>query len=114
MKFEIKQPCAECPFRRDVHPYLRRAGEIRDQMNDDHFWFACHRTTGQMRGRRVRPAEQSHCAGLMRVLWRMKRPNVAMRLALLYKLITVEQLEQRRPAVFRTLDAFAAHHGAER
>jgi hypothetical protein len=110
LKFEIKRPCPHCPFRRDCSPFLRRAGEIRDQMSDDHFWFACHETTGAKGGRRVKPENQSHCAGLMKVLWRMRRPNIAMRLALTFKMITVEQLEERRPAVFRSLAEFARHH----
>lgn len=110
MKFLIKRPCDACPFRRDSNPFLRRAGEIRDQMKDDHFWFACHETTGAKRGRRIKPTEQSHCAGLMKVLWKMRRPNIAMRLALTFKMITVEQLQERRPAVFRNLDEFAKHH----
>jgi hypothetical protein len=110
VKFEIKRPCPECPFRRDCSPFLRRAGEIRDQMRDDHYWFACHQTTGAKGGKRIKPAEQSHCAGLMKVLWKERRPNVAMRLAILFKLVTIEQLEERRPAVFRNLDEFARHH----
>jgi hypothetical protein len=110
LKFEIKRPCACCPFRRDCNPFLRRADEVRRQMSDDTYWFACHETTGAKSGRRIRPAEQSHCAGLMKVLWKMRRPNIAMRLALHFKLITVEQLEERRPAVFRNLDQFARHH----
>lgn len=110
MKFDIKRPCAECPFRTDCHPYLRRAPQIAEQMKDDQNWFACHQTTGAMHGKRIRKENQSHCAGLMGVLWRERRMNVAMRLALVYKMITVEQLEAEQP-VFKSLDEFAAHHG---
>lgn len=114
MKFEIKRPCAECPFRRDCSPYLRRANEIRDQMRDDHYWFACHETTGAKGGRRVKPAEQSHCMGLAKVLWRERNLNIAMRLALTFGLLTVEQLDAKRPAVFRNLDEFVKHHWEKR
>lgn len=109
MKFEIKRPCADCPFRTDCNPFLRRAPEIRRQMRDDHFWFACHETTGAKGGRRVKPANQSHCAGLMGVLWRERNPNIAMRMALAFKLITIEQLESISQ-VFNNLDEFVAHH----
>jgi hypothetical protein len=113
MKFEIKRPCAECPFRADVHPYLRRAGEIARQMKNDHFWFACHHTTGAMEGKRIKPENQSHCAGLMGVLWNARRPNIAMRLAVLTKKISLKELDVMKKPVFKNLAAFVAHHRRE-
>lgn len=112
MKFEIKRPCENCPFRRDVHPFLRRAKQIAKQMQDDHNWFACHKTTGMESGKRTKARDQSHCAGLMGVLWRMGRPNIAMRLALLFKMITVKQLEAPQP-VFDSLEEFERHHARQ-
>jgi hypothetical protein len=79
-------------------------------MRDDHNWFACHETTGMKTGKRVKRADQSHCAGLMKVLWREGIPNIAMRIALIYKFITVEQLEAKKPPVFRSLAEFEKHH----
>lgn len=115
MQFKIKRPCEGCPFRCDVHPYLRaeRAAELAAQLSDDNYWFACHVTTGVKRGRRIKAADQSHCAGAMRVLWRQGAPNIAMRLALTFKLITVEDLSGTKPPVFRSLKEFAAHHGGK-
>jgi hypothetical protein len=109
MQFNIKRPCSACPFRSDVAPFLHRAPRIAKQLKDDHFWFACHETTGIKSGKRVNPANQSHCAGAMMVLWKSGMANIAMRLALVYKMITREQLEQDVP-VFASLDEFAAHH----
>lgn len=43
------------------------------------------------------------------VLWKSGMANIAMRLALIYQMITREQLEQDVP-VFASLDEFAAHH----
>lgn len=111
MKFEIKRPCSHCPFRADVHPYLRRAPEIAAQMRDDRNWFMCHSTTTEGTGKRVKRADTSHCMGLARVLWREGNPNVAMRLALAFKLITIRQLEETKPPVFGSLAAFVKHHG---
>jgi hypothetical protein len=109
MQFKIKRPCESCPFRKDVSPFLHRAPQIVTQLEDDYFWFACHETTGMKSGKRVKPEKQSHCAGAMMVLWKSGTANIAMRLALLYKLITREQLEQD-VAVFDSLEEFAAHH----
>jgi len=46
----------------------------------------------------------------MKVLWREGIPNIAMRIALIYKFITVEQLEAKKPPVFRSLAEFEKHH----
>lgn len=29
MKFDLKSPCSNCPFRRDINPYLNKA-RVRD------------------------------------------------------------------------------------
>jgi hypothetical protein len=79
-------------------------------MKDDTFWFACHQTTGMKHGKRVRPANQSMCAGLMGVQWRMGRLSVAARIALFANMITVGDLKACAKKTFRTLDAFAKHH----
>ena len=46
MKHELSHPCKDCPFRTDVHPYLRE-GRVREIskgiLRGDSFW--CHRTT---------------------------------------------------------------------
>lgn len=110
MKFDIKKPCANCPFRTDIAPFLNRGPEIAKSLSDDHNWFACHQTTPAGTGKRIKRADQSHCAGAMMVLWREGNPNIAMRLALLTKMITREQLEAPAP-VFNSLEEFAAVNG---
>lgn len=56
MKFLVKSPCADCPFRASCHPFLRRAYAIARELRDDTRWFACHETTGVKHGRRVKGA----------------------------------------------------------
>jgi len=112
MKFDIKRPCATCPFRTDVAPFLHRGPQLAEQLGDDHFWFACHYSTGMIHGKRVKKAEQSQCAGSTMVLWREARPNIAMRIALIAGMITPAQLEAEAP-VFNSLEEFAAHHEGE-
>jgi len=113
MKFKIKTPCADCPFRTDSNPFLRRAPQLRHQLRNDQNWFACHETTGVKNGKRIKPADQSHCAGAMGVLWNEGNPNLAMRLALAFKLITVKQLDKMQP-VFQSLDDFVRHHAGRK
>jgi hypothetical protein len=109
VQFKIKRPCDGCPFRTDRAPFLRRAATLAKQLSDDSFWFACHETTGVKKGRRIKPENQSQCAGSMIVLWRQGRPNIAMRIALTYKMIRVSDLNAPAP-VFNSLAEFAAHH----
>lgn len=58
----------------------------------------------------MKPEDQSHCAGLMGVLWNEGIANVAMRLALWAKLITVRQLNACSKLTFRSLAEFSKHH----
>jgi hypothetical protein len=112
MRFDIKRPCAHCPFRKDVPGYLHRerASELARQLVDDDLsWFACHETTGVKGGKRVKRSDQSHCMGAAMVLWRQGMPNVATRIALASKLLRVEDLNVSAP-VFDSMDQFAKHH----
>jgi hypothetical protein len=114
MQFKIQRPCEHCPFRKDVRPFLtaERAAELRDTLRDDQRWFACHETTGVKGGKRVRAADQSHCAGAMFVLLNEGNQNVAMRLAHVFKLIDIVEMKgtAKRSTAFRNLDQFAKHH----
>jgi hypothetical protein len=112
MKFDIKKPCQNCPFRLD-QPVPLRAGRAREIGNmlthDDMSWFPCHETTGVKKHRRVKRENQSHCAGAMIMLWRMRMPNVAMRLALAFGKISVQNLDCTIP-VASSCDEFINHH----
>lgn len=112
MKFAIKKPCVDCPFRRAVFPYLHNAPVIARALQDDHNWFACHETTGAMTDTEVPVSEHSHCMGAMRVLWRTQLTNIAMRIALACDLLKREDLDAPEPAVFESLEQFEAHHEA--
>jgi len=43
----MKKPCPQCPFRRDVKPYLHpdRAAEMAYAAQNPHSSFICHKTT---------------------------------------------------------------------
>ena len=46
VNFNLKRPCANCPFRTDIRPFLRRdqAQQIADSLLDQQQTFACHKT----------------------------------------------------------------------
>lgn len=83
MKFSMKTPCPECPFRSDVKPYLRveRVEEIIEAITDHQQTFACHKTTKfDDYGEHLSSASEQHCAGALIFLERIKRPNQMMRI----------------------------------
>jgi hypothetical protein len=88
MKFDLKAPCRECPFRTDVRPYLRpgRVREILDAIIGRQQTFACHKTVdysgaedGESDG--VVGDNSQNCAGALILLEKIERPNQMMRIA---------------------------------
>lgn len=83
MKFDMKTPCLQCPFRSDVHLYISadRAEEILDAITNGGQTFACHKTTEFADdGEHVPSAGEQHCAGALILLEKIERPNQMMRI----------------------------------
>lgn len=87
--FNLKKPCANCPFRKEGAIELRPGrvkGIVKDLKRDDHSIFVCHKTLDSK--------QVSACMGALGYLWREgRRMPVMARLALVYGLITKEDLE---------------------
>lgn len=107
MNFNLKRPCANCPFRTDIPAFLTkgRARQIMDGLVHEQGTFVCHKTTvhdeesddGEMLA--VRKSE--HCAGAMILLERIEKPNQMMRIAERVRLYDRTKLEMDSP-VFKT------------
>ena len=89
MKFDMKRPCAKCPFRNDITPYLRvdRIEEIIDAITRLQQTFACHETTvpsdsddDDDDGEMIVTKDNQHCAGALIFLEHMEAPNQMMRI----------------------------------
>ncbi len=65
----MKKPCAHCPFRRDVRPYLRpeRAVDIAHSALNPYSDFSCHKTTesDEESGERYATNASKTCAGFL-------------------------------------------------
>lgn len=64
MRFTLKRPCNNCPFRTDVFPYLHtmRAHDIATTQET----FTCHKTLEHDDdGELVRVPDSIHCAGFL-------------------------------------------------
>ena len=108
MHFGLKRPCANCPFRTDIPPFLHpeRAQGICDAMlvADESFW--CHKTidySEDSEGSITRKTQ--HCAGAMILLEKLDRPNQLMRIAERLGMYDRTQLDMAAP-VFDRPDAF--------
>lgn len=67
MKYELRSPCDNCPFRKDGGIRLR-AGRVRELIaatGNPGGEFACHKTTRDKDDRRIATAESQHCAGAL-------------------------------------------------
>lgn len=83
MKFELTRPCAKCPFRNDIKPYLlsARIAEITEGLLGD-LTFSCHETNSEDDdGDTVETKDSQHCAGALIFLEKLDRPNQMMRIA---------------------------------
>jgi len=85
MKYDLKAPCKDCPFRTDVKPYLKpeRAQEICEALVQYQQTFACHKTTvpdDDDDSDNVATSSSQHCAGAMIMLEHMELPNQMMRI----------------------------------
>lgn len=89
--FRLKQPCADCPFRRRGAIPLEpgRLADIKASLlEDDHMSFSCHKTVHGPRGgdwtddgQYLPSGHEAMCAGAAAFLMRHQRPSVAMRIA---------------------------------
>lgn len=90
MRFDLKRPCDNCPFRRKGGVrYLapRRVAEITHAMLDSQgSTFACHKTTVESEddegmSRRETTSNSQHCAGALIFAEKNGNANQAMRIA---------------------------------
>ncbi|MBE0467986.1 MAG: hypothetical protein IBX55_00460 [Methyloprofundus sp.] len=74
----LTKPCKNCPFRKDIRPYLfkDRAKEISDSLVKEGKGFPCHKTVDYADIDNREDREQ--CAGAMIMLRKMGRENTLM------------------------------------
>lgn len=83
MKFDLRRPCPQCPFRSDIAAFLTpgRVREITNTMIRQQGTFACHKTTAHDDdGEHCPSSSEQHCAGALIFLERLGRPNQMMRI----------------------------------
>lgn len=78
MRFDLKQPCDQCPFRADVKPFLTasRAKELTGYMQKDKT-FPCHKIAHGNTKKR----DWQHCAGAEIMTVKEEIPNAMLQIA---------------------------------
>ena len=106
MKYDLKRPCADCPFRSDIRAYLHpdRAREIGEGLLYHNYSFSCHKTTTSV-GKDNHDKNAQHCAGALIFCEKNERPHQMMRIAERIGMYDYKKLDMESP-MFDTLDDF--------
>lgn len=112
MKFNLVQPCKECPFRSDIEGYLTkgRVKEILNSIIDRQESFPCHKTTSEVETEDgesdvIVDSNSEHCAGALIFLEKLHRPNQMMRIMERCRLYDYRKLRMDSP-IFATINEF--------
>lgn len=104
--FRLMKPCAKCPFRSDIRPYLTvgRVEEIQESLVDRDETFPCHNTVNydtdvfNEEGEEIPSTVGSqHCAGAAILLMKEGRPNQMMRIAMRLGMLDTSKLAMGAP-----------------
>jgi hypothetical protein len=118
MKYDLVRPCDNCPFRRDVVPYLTtaRAREIAFTEGE----FPCHKTTVEDEssedGGNIATEDSKHCAGFLIMRENAGHPNQMMRILERIRVYDRTRLDMDSPVYDgpdEMVEAYADHNNDE-
>ncbi len=116
MNFNLKKPCKDCPFRKDVKPYLhkRRCKEILSALFDQDGTFSCHKKNGyDDDGGAIETRDSEHCAGATILLEKENSPNQLMRIAERLRLYDRRKIDMKAPVYSSRKEMQAAYNAAD-
>lgn len=107
--FRLKQPCANCPFRKVGAIELRPGrveGIISGLLDEDSSSFDCHKTVHSSRGgtwsdeQGYQPSgHEAMCAGAAALLMKRERPTVGMRFAFVLGAVSPNDWDEAQKVV---------------
>lgn len=109
MNFDLKKPCADCPFKNDK-PYQKgwlgreRAIEIAETLVEKDQTFQCHKTLD------LGPKKHQHCAGATIMLEHMGKPNQMMRIMERIGSYDPTKVDMENEAIFKDAEDFIEWH----
>lgn len=125
MAYDLRRPCAKCPFRTDIKPYIRHGRALEIAAGLERGEFTCHQTTVDSEDdegecERVDGPDAQHCAGALIMLEAEGHPSQMMRIAERLRgkdggpMYDPSKLDMTAP-VYQSRDEFIdAHREAER
>lgn len=101
----LHRPCAHCPFRRDIAPYISagKAQSIIESLQAGQS-FVCHETICC-----VNPTRRLHCAGALIIMQKSGVANTWVQLCQRLGFDDLEKLDMDAP-VYASLDEFVQRH----
>jgi|GEM_PF-2761608 len=92
--FQLKQPCALCPFRKENDGMLTsgRLEKIIEDLHEDKPFF-CHKTVDYTREHYPDTTDSKYCAGAMVYLEKCNNTNVPMRMGQMFGLYDPAQMK---------------------
>lgn len=109
MNVNMKKPCSNCPFLKKGAISLapgRMDGIIEDLKSSDHQNFMCHKTVHSKKGgdwddegNYTPSGKESMCMGSAAYMFKHGHPSVMLRIAIMFKRVTVEELRAMGPLV---------------
>lgn len=118
MKYELRRPCNNCPFRTDVEPFIThgRARELVAALVRSE--FTCHKTTVSVDddeggSSRIDGPNAQHCAGALIMLEHVNQPSQMMRICERIGMYDRSKLDMSSP-VYTTPAAFIRAHRKNR
>ncbi len=120
MRYNLKRPCKECPFRTDCGGYLSksRAKEIGEALVHGGKTFACHKTTVPIDNENsetdmTTTLDSQHCAGALIMMEKMgvAPQNQMIRIAERLGFYNHEELDMESPIVADLRALVKLHRG---
>lgn len=105
--YGLTTPCAHCPFRSDIRPFLTRARVREIERSLSRSEFPCHKTvTYDDDGEPVTGRDEVHCAGALILVTKEGWSSQMMRIAYRLGLFDPDALDMEAP-VYESFDAMA-------
>lgn len=121
MSYKLTRPCAHCPFRSDIAPYLMAARVREIERGLERGEFSCHETLDDDAWQdddegepEYNPSgQEEHCAGALILLEKLDRPSQMMRIAERLGLYDRRKLDMNAP-VFDSFEEMEAAQSTAR
>ena len=110
MKYDLRTPCNNCPFRNDIPPYIHPE-RVEEIMGGE---FACHKTTKHNDdGEPINSGREQHCAGSLILHEKMECPHQMMRIMERFGGYDHTKLDMDAPVYGSVSEMVEAHEEAQ-